>query len=327
MSSPLRPPTPSKADTATTDTATTPTAATGCHGHHDRAPPPAAVRPRPQPPAKPSRSRPPATSRRRISRSPTNCATCSAAKSLRYFDRKAERAAVEKFYTARDFAPLWTQGGALTETGKGVIARLKDAASDGLNAADYPVPDFAAATKPDALAEADLKLTASMLDYARQAQSGRMHWSQVSRRHLLSRASDRSDRSAGQCHDRQGRLRGARQLQPAAEALPGTEGEARRIARPGRRPGDPDRGRPGAEIHAGARQEAARGRDGRSARAAAARQARHHRERRRHPLRRQGRRGRAQIPGRRRTQGHRRARRPAPSRPSTARSATSRSTP
>jgi murein L,D-transpeptidase YcbB/YkuD len=102
------------------------------------------------------------------------------AKSLRYFDRKAERAAVEKFYTARDFAPLWTTSGALTGNAKGVIARLKDAASDGLNAADYPVPDFAAATSPDALAEADLKLTQSALDYARQAQSGRMHWSQVS---------------------------------------------------------------------------------------------------------------------------------------------------
>jgi L,D-transpeptidase YcbB len=102
------------------------------------------------------------------------------AKSSHYFDRKAERAAVEKFYTARDFAPLWTQGSAITATGKGVIARLKDAAADGLNAADYPVPDFAAATNPDALAEADLKLTASMLDYARQAQSGRMHYSQVS---------------------------------------------------------------------------------------------------------------------------------------------------
>ena len=87
---------------------------------------------------------------------------------------------MEKFYGGRDFAPLWTQGGTLTATGKGVIARLKDAASDGLNAADYPVPDFSAATTPDALAEADLKLTASMLDYARQAQSGRMHWSQVS---------------------------------------------------------------------------------------------------------------------------------------------------
>jgi murein L,D-transpeptidase YcbB/YkuD len=101
-------------------------------------------------------------------------------KSLRYFDRKAERSAVEKFYTGRDFAPLWTQAGALTESGKGVIARLKDAASEGLNASDYPVPDFAAATTPDALAEAELKLTASVLDYARQAQSGRMHWSQVS---------------------------------------------------------------------------------------------------------------------------------------------------
>jgi len=98
------------------------------------------------------------------------------AKSLRYFDRKNERAAVEKFYSARDYAPQWTQAGKLTDSGKGVIARLKDAASEGLNAADYPVPDFAAAASPDQLAEAELKLTASMLDYARQAQSGRMHW-------------------------------------------------------------------------------------------------------------------------------------------------------
>jgi L,D-transpeptidase YcbB len=103
-----------------------------------------------------------------------------AAKAQRYFDRKAERASVEKFYVARDYAPIWTQGGKLTGSGKGVMSRLKDAASDGLNAADYPVPDFAAATTADALADAELKLTASMLDYARHAQSGRMHWSQVS---------------------------------------------------------------------------------------------------------------------------------------------------
>jgi murein L,D-transpeptidase YcbB/YkuD len=103
-----------------------------------------------------------------------------AAKSSRYFDRKAERAAVEKFYAARDYAPLWTQAAIQTDNARGVIARLKDAASDGLNAGDYPVPDFAAANTPDALADADLKLTNSMLDYARQAQSGRMHWSQVS---------------------------------------------------------------------------------------------------------------------------------------------------
>jgi murein L,D-transpeptidase YcbB/YkuD len=102
------------------------------------------------------------------------------AKTSRHFDRKNERAAVEKFYGSREFAPVWTQGGNLTAAAKGVIARLKDAASDGLNPADYPVPDFAAATTPDALADAELKLTASMFDYARQAQSGRMHWSQVS---------------------------------------------------------------------------------------------------------------------------------------------------
>ncbi|EJN12487.1 hypothetical protein PMI42_04145 [Bradyrhizobium sp. YR681] len=102
------------------------------------------------------------------------------AKTSRHFDRKNERAAIEKFYGARDFAPVWTQGGSLTAAAKGVIARLKDAASDGLNPADYPVPDFAAATSPDALADAELKLSASMFDYARQAQSGRMHWSQVS---------------------------------------------------------------------------------------------------------------------------------------------------
>jgi L,D-transpeptidase YcbB len=102
------------------------------------------------------------------------------AKSSKYFDRKGERTAVEKFYTAREYAPLWTQAGAVTASAKGVIARLKDAADEGLNASDYPVPDFTAATSPDALADAELKLTASMLDYARQAQSGRMHWSQVS---------------------------------------------------------------------------------------------------------------------------------------------------
>ncbi|MEY9104988.1 murein L,D-transpeptidase YcbB/YkuD [Bradyrhizobium yuanmingense] len=101
------------------------------------------------------------------------------AKTSRHFDRKNERAAIEKFYGARDFAPIWTQGGNLTAAAKGVIARLKDAASDGLNPADYPVPDFAATT-PDALADAELKLTASMFDYARHAQSGRMHWSQAS---------------------------------------------------------------------------------------------------------------------------------------------------
>lgn len=103
-----------------------------------------------------------------------------ASKGAKYFDRKNERTAVENFYKDRNYVSLWTDGAALNARGKSVVARLKNAGADGLNAADYPTPDFAAATSPDALAEAELRLTESMLDYARQAQSGRMHWSRVS---------------------------------------------------------------------------------------------------------------------------------------------------
>ncbi len=103
------------------------------------------------------------------------------AKGTRYFDRKNERAAVEAFYQARGYAPLWSEAGVATARAKGVTARLKDAAAEGLDPGDYPVPDFAAAGgSPATLAEAELRLTASVLDYARHAQSGRMHFSQVS---------------------------------------------------------------------------------------------------------------------------------------------------
>lgn len=103
-----------------------------------------------------------------------------ATKAQSFFGRKTERAAVEKFYAERGYAPLWTEGGSQNARARSVIARLKDAEADGLNPDEYPVPDFGAASDPDALAEVDLKLTGSMLDYARQAQSGQMHWSQVS---------------------------------------------------------------------------------------------------------------------------------------------------
>ena len=102
------------------------------------------------------------------------------ARASRIFDRKDERTAAETFYKERGYAPLWIENGAVSTRAKGAVARLKAADADGLNASDYPVPDFAAATTPDALAEADLKLTASALDYARHAQGGRMHYSRVS---------------------------------------------------------------------------------------------------------------------------------------------------
>ncbi|CEG07111.1 murein L,D-transpeptidase [Afipia felis] len=101
-------------------------------------------------------------------------------KAGKYFDRKKEREAVEAFYKDRNYAPLWTKGAAATARANDASARLKKADEDGLDPEDYPVPNFTAATTADAQADAELKLTESVLDYARHAQSGRMHWSQVS---------------------------------------------------------------------------------------------------------------------------------------------------
>ena len=267
-------------------------------------------RPQPLPPNPPrNRSRPPAMSPPADQPVADKLKEMLGAKSSKYFDRKAERAAVEKFYTAREYAPLWTQGRRAHRERQGRRCapqgrRRRRPQCRRLSGAGFRRGDFAGC--------AGRRRTEAHRQHAGLCAPGPERPDALvagQRRHPVSGSSDRSGRSACQRHHRQGRQRGAGGLQPAAQALSRTEEEARRIARPGRRPGDADRRRPGAEIHPGARQEAAGDRGGRSARAATARQARHHRECRRHPLRRQGRRSGAQVPGRRRPQGHRRARR------------------
>ena len=61
---------------------------------------------------------------------------------------------------------------------KAVMARLKNADADGLNHADYKTPAFNGLS-PDALAEAELSLTQTVLTYARHLQAGRMPHRQV----------------------------------------------------------------------------------------------------------------------------------------------------
>ncbi len=51
--------------------------------------------------------------------------------------------------------------------------------ADGLEPADYPVPDFKSADA-STLAEAELRLTMSVVTYARHASIGRIAWSRVS---------------------------------------------------------------------------------------------------------------------------------------------------
>ena len=106
-----------------------------------------------------------------------------AARSDKIFTGKKERAAVEAFYQNRNLAPLWLDKGVENARAKAAIARLKDADAEGLEAKDYKIPDLTG-TNPDALAEADLRLTQTVLTYARHLQAGRFPYSRVSQNNI-----------------------------------------------------------------------------------------------------------------------------------------------
>jgi L,D-transpeptidase YcbB len=102
-----------------------------------------------------------------------------ATKGDKIFTSKRERSAAETFYQNRGFAPLWLDKGIKNRRAKSAIARLKDAGSDGLDLNDYKTPDFAGLSS-EALAEADLKLSQTVLTYARHVQAGRFPYTRVS---------------------------------------------------------------------------------------------------------------------------------------------------
>ncbi|HEY8268597.1 MAG TPA: L,D-transpeptidase family protein [Xanthobacteraceae bacterium] len=97
----------------------------------------------------------------------------------RYFNRKNERAAAEQFYRDRGFVPLWVEKGAETARATAAFAYLRGIEADGLDPADYPMPNFKAIADADGLAEAELKFTAAIFDFARHAQTGRVHFSRI----------------------------------------------------------------------------------------------------------------------------------------------------
>ena len=106
-----------------------------------------------------------------------------ATKSDAIFPSKSERMAVESFYQNRTLAPLWLERGVANARATAVIARLKDADADGLDVSDYRTPNFAG-LGPDALAEADLKLTQTVLTFARHLQAGRFPYKRVSQNNI-----------------------------------------------------------------------------------------------------------------------------------------------
>jgi murein L,D-transpeptidase YcbB/YkuD len=103
-----------------------------------------------------------------------------ASKTDKTFTNKKERAAVEAFYQTRTMAPVWFDKGVENARAKTAIARLKAADAEGLDPRDYKIPDLTAAN-PDAIAEAELKLTAAVLTYARHLQAGRFSYAAISK--------------------------------------------------------------------------------------------------------------------------------------------------
>jgi murein L,D-transpeptidase YcbB/YkuD len=100
------------------------------------------------------------------------------------FDRiigsKKDRASIEAFYTSRNFSPLWIADGKPNARAAAAIGYLRHVDADGLDPADYPLPSFQALGAPADLADAEIKLTAAVVTYARHASVGRVHWSRVS---------------------------------------------------------------------------------------------------------------------------------------------------
>jgi murein L,D-transpeptidase YcbB/YkuD len=100
-------------------------------------------------------------------------------KADRIIERKSKQA-VDAFYAARNYAPLWIDNGNASDRTKPVARFLANVAVDGLDPADYPLPEIKPGADAAALADAELKYTETVLTYARHAQIGRVHFSRIS---------------------------------------------------------------------------------------------------------------------------------------------------
>ncbi|MGD9920803.1 MAG: murein L,D-transpeptidase [Pseudorhodoplanes sp.] len=97
----------------------------------------------------------------------------------RYFARRNERTAAEAFYKDRNYEPVFVEQRKQSPRGVAAVAYLQNVDADGLEPGDYPAPNFKEGDV-DALAEAELRLTGEILEFARHASIGRVHFSRIS---------------------------------------------------------------------------------------------------------------------------------------------------
>ncbi|MDP4002946.1 murein L,D-transpeptidase [Methylobacterium sp. NEAU K] len=105
-----------------------------------------------------------------------------------------DRDAIRGFYEGRAFKPLWIADGVWTEAARAVSARLSAAGEDGLDARAYTVPNLGEKPDQKAVADADIRLSAAALLYARDARGGRVNLASISR--LITPQLDLPDASA-----------------------------------------------------------------------------------------------------------------------------------
>jgi murein L,D-transpeptidase YcbB/YkuD len=95
---------------------------------------------------------------------------------------RKEREAIAAFYESQGLRPLWMSEAGWNPAATAVMRQLEAADEDGLDPADYPLPTLAArkTVSPEDRAEAEVKLTASVVAYARDARGARIEPSRLS---------------------------------------------------------------------------------------------------------------------------------------------------
>lgn len=79
-----------------------------------------------------------------------------------------------KAFLARQPKALWIKAGAFTSDAKAVIDEIRKADDWGLRASDFDLPELQSGAAPDALGQAEAKLSLAALKYARYARGGRV---------------------------------------------------------------------------------------------------------------------------------------------------------
>jgi murein L,D-transpeptidase YcbB/YkuD len=100
--------------------------------------------------------------------------------------KKEEKGALVEYYSAPDQKLLWVDENGMTERGEAVIAEIAKADDYGLRARDYALPELSSfdASAPNAieqLAEAEVKISHAVMDYAHDARGGRINPLSISR--------------------------------------------------------------------------------------------------------------------------------------------------